>query len=315
LVIEAMMDVVAELGFASATVKLVTARARVSRRTFYEFFTGLEDCFMTVLDEGMDRMARVMSDAFAVEDDWLDGLLGAEAAVLTYLDSEPVLARVLLVEALGAGAWALERRERNIGILRDLILEHWPILASGGPFPPLAAVGVMASVLGIMQGHLVRGDPAPLLSLLGPLMGVIVGPYLDAEGVSREIERGSELARELLARPGRPKDGAGPGRRRVAGVDVPVGLLDPRAHRARLCLSYVVKHPGVSNNEVGAGIGVPYRGQVTKLLDRLAALGLLSKRAGAPGHPNAWLATPAGKEAALALAGAGKRSQTVHGQQ
>ena len=293
------MEVVAERGFAGATVKLVSARASVSRHTFYELFRDLEDCFMAVLDDGMVRMAGVMSDAFAGEEDWLDGLLAAEAAVLSYLDGEPVFARALLVEALGAGTWALERRERNVAMLRDLIVEHWPDALAQGP--PLAAVGVMGSLLEIMQGHLLRGDPAPLISLLGPLMGVIVGPYLDAEAVAREIERGNERAREMMR--GSPHAPA----RRVGGVDVPDALLDPRAHRLRLCLLYVVEQGerglAPSNQEIGEAVGVSHRGQLAKLLSRLVALGLLAKRAGAPGHPNAWYATPAGERAATVLAG------------
>jgi len=57
-----------------------------------------------------------------------------------------------------------------------------------------------------------------------------------------------------------------------------------------------------SNKEIGEAIGVSHRGQLAKLLGRLAEQGLLVKRAGAPGHPNAWSATPAGERVALALA-------------
>jgi AcrR family transcriptional regulator len=103
----------------------VCAEAKISRRTFYEVFPSLEGCFLAVLDRGMETMAGVMLGAFAGERDWLDGLLAAEAAVLTFLDGEPELARVLLVEALGAGSWALERRQDNVGVLRDLIVERF----------------------------------------------------------------------------------------------------------------------------------------------------------------------------------------------
>jgi DNA-binding FadR family transcriptional regulator len=56
-----------------------------------------------------------------------------------------------------------------------------------------------------------------------------------------------------------------------------------------------------SNREVGEAIGVPHRGQVGRLLERLAALGLLVKRPGAPGHPNAWSATEHGERVAQML--------------
>ncbi len=48
-----------------------------------------------------------------------------------------------------------------------------------------------------MHARIVKGKPAPFIELLGPLMGLIVAPYLDARGVEREIERGEELARKI----------------------------------------------------------------------------------------------------------------------
>ncbi len=51
-IVTAMVEVVAERGFAHTTVRLVSARARVSTRTFYEEFEGLRECFIAGLDIG-----------------------------------------------------------------------------------------------------------------------------------------------------------------------------------------------------------------------------------------------------------------------
>ncbi len=299
--LEAMVQLVDEHGFAGVSVGLLVARAKVSTRTFYECFEGLEDCFGAVLDAGMERMATVMLHAFAGEEDWLDGLLAAEAAVLTCLDDDLQAARVLLVQAFGAGAWVLERRQDNVTALRELIVEQFKDTPLGGDFPPLAASGVMASVIGIMHDHLVRGAGAPMLSLLGPLMGVITAPYLDPEGVAREVRRGEDLSTAILdGRAPRPEYPAAP----RADV-VPAELLAPGAHRARQCVRFIAEQgrqgQGPSNREIGAAIGIAHQGQVSTLLRRLAALGLLAKRPGAAGHPNAWSLTEAGKLVAHTL--------------
>jgi hypothetical protein len=159
---------------------------------------------------------------------------------------------------------------------------------------PLAPEGAMASVLGVVYARLAAREPEPLLGLLGPLMGMIVGPFMSTDEVAHEIEKGDALAQKMLS--GRAQSPQPGGQR--AGMDIPAALRDPRAHRARLCLRYVVEqgrrgsHP--SNREVGEAIGVVHRPQVSALLALLSDLGLLSKREGGPGRRNAWSATPDG---------------------
>jgi AcrR family transcriptional regulator len=285
-----MIAVIAERGYEGASVEAVCARAGVSRRTFYELFGSFEECFLEILDHGMETMAAVMLGAFAGHEDWLDALLAGEAAVLDYLDGEPEFARVLLVDALGTGSWALARRQDNVGALRDMIVERFEDTPLGGDFPPMAAAGVMASLLGIMHEHLLRREPEPLISLLGPLMGVITAPYLDEQGVEREVRRGEELAREIQAR---KVQGVERG-----GLEVPAWLRNVRSERARMCVLYLAEHPGSSNRELAAGIGITNEGQVSKLLTRLEHAGILDKLSHGPGKPNACRLTPYGEEIA-----------------
>ncbi len=257
-ILRAMVEVAGERGFEHVSVRLLTARAGVSTRTFYEEFEDLRDCFLAVLDLALERAGGLIAQAFAREERWQDGVLGALASLLSFFDSEPVLARVWFVEAMAAGSWALARREEIVAQLRAGMIEHWATRGEQAP-DPVAATGVMASVLGLIQTQLVTERPEPLIELLGPSMGFVTSLYLDKEDVKREVERGEALAREIRA-----------GRSSIQA---------PWATRA-----------------VSAGVAIP------------AALGLLVKRAGAPGHPNAWSATPAGEGVALALASGDRRA-------
>jgi AcrR family transcriptional regulator len=312
-VLEAMAGVIAEGGYESASVRLVCARARVSPRTFYELFGSFEDCFLAILDRGMEVMAGVMQGAFAGEGegDWLDRMLAGEAAVLSFLDREPQFARVLLVDALGAGSWALARRQDNVGVLRDLIVEQFKDTPLGGDFPPLAASGVMASLLGIMHEHLLHRKPEPLISLLGPLMGVITTPYLSREDVAREIARGEELARRIEAgegpvpsradtRGGMPAGGAG-AQDPEESVALPVRLREPNARRARECLLFLAyqgeRGRSPSNREIAVGVGIAHSSQISQLLSYLLEEGLIGKLSEGVGKRNAWQLTPSGEQA------------------
>jgi AcrR family transcriptional regulator len=301
-VLDAMVAVAGEQGFGSASVETVVKRARVSRRTFYEQFDSLEDCFAAVLEEALERSGAMIAEAFERAETWEDGVLGALSGLLVLFDSEPVHARVWLIEAVAAGSWAFEQRERNVAVLRRLILEHRPPPREGSAEAPQpdspSVVGVMAAVLGVIHTHLITRQPEPLIMLLGPLMGIVCGTSIDPHNTAREVKRGEERTRQLLSEPYLPPRPVAQG---VLEVEIPAGLRDPRAHRARLCLRYLFAHPGASNSQVGAGVGVADHTQISKLLSRLYGLGLLEKSPGAPGRPNAWSLSEQGVLVAQAL--------------
>jgi AcrR family transcriptional regulator len=285
---DAMVLVVGEYGFAGTTVGGVCACAGVSRRSFYECFDGLRDCFLAVIDEGYRRAHELICLAFEGEDCWREGVSTALGLLLGLFDDEPMLARVWFVETLAAGSWALERRGCHVAALTATIVERWPV-PEGTPVNPLAAVGVMESVLGILHTRLLMGAGEPLVGLLGPLMGIVSAPYVGGAAAVVEIERGEARARGILA-------GREPrlGYEGSCEVQIPSTLRDPRAHRARECLRYLAQNPGVSNREVAAAVGIRRQEQISRLLARLHALGLLVKPAAPRGAANAWSLTPYG---------------------
>lgn len=300
-ILQAIVDVVAERGVPGASVGLVIARAQVSRRAFYECFAGLEDATVAVMDGALAQLSALASRALQEHRSWRDGMRAALAEVLAFFDAQPALARVCVVESLGGGPVVLARREYIVSAFRALVVAS--IETQVTPASPLAAEAVMASVMGIVHTHIVTEESRPLLELLGPLMGLATSLYLDGGEVQREIERGEELAQEMLER--RASQAA---LRADADtrVHVPAELLSSRAHHARQCLLYVAEQNerglSPSNRQVGEGIGLSHRGQVARLLGKLAVLGLIVKCSAGEGYPNAWSVTPQGQDVARALA-------------
>ena len=301
----AMVEVAGERGFENTTVKLLTSRAGVSTSTFYEEFKGLRDCLIAVLDLALERVGGLIAQAFACEERWQDGVLGALTRLLVFFDSEPLLTRVWFVESVTAGSWALQRRERITAQLRSMIIEYWAV-RGGEPPEPVAATGVMASVLGLIQAHLVNDEPGSLIELLGPSMGLVTTLYLDKQVVAQEVERAARLARDLRAGdapgwalPPPPPEGIAGG-----GPDdeVPARLANPSGRRVRECLLCLAEHPDSSNSEVATAIGVAHRSQISKLLSYLLEEGLAVKCSGGVGAPNAWRLTARGEDTARALA-------------
>jgi AcrR family transcriptional regulator len=283
--LEAMVAVVSERGYARATVGVLCAQAGISRRSFYECFDSREECFLAVIDDGYRQVSTLIARAFErAKGDWREGLRGALAELLSLFDRRPELARVWLVECLAAGAWALERRARHIEALTEQIVGFWSELSGMGSHP-LAAVGVMETLLGIVQTHALTTPSEPMVTLLGPLMGVVVAPYLDEQGVEVEIAVSAALAQELRAAPPINPPGLNPS-------PPPDPVLAPRAHRARTCLRYLASHPGASNRQVADAVGIKSHTQASALLARLQRAGLLIKTPAPPGGANAWTLTP-----------------------
>jgi AcrR family transcriptional regulator/DNA-binding MarR family transcriptional regulator len=284
----ATVRVVDELGYANATVTTVTNRARVSRRTFYELFSNREECLTAVLE---DVAALVEGEIVAAGLEglaWRERVRGGLWVILSFLDREPALARVCVVQALRGGPRLLERREEILAGLAAIVDEGRLEGARAGGCTPLTAEGTVGAAFAIVYARLLRGEREPLTGLLGELMGMIVLPYMGAAAARRE------LARPAPAETSRVPDGTAAGEGAVG--DPLQGVPMRLTYRTARVLEGVAEHPGASNREVAQRGGVHDPGQVSKLLARLERLGLLTNtgEGHTKGEPNAWSLTPKG---------------------
>ena len=165
-------------GYAHSTVSEITALAHVSRRTFYELFSGSEECLLRMFEEILDR---ARSQVAAAELDglaWRERMRGGLWAILCFLDAEPVLARAGVVQSARGGPRVIELRERLLAELAAVIDEGRAAAGRGADSPELIAEGLVGAVASILHTRLVRGESAPLRNLQGELMAMIVAPYL-----------------------------------------------------------------------------------------------------------------------------------------
>ncbi len=101
----------------------VTGRARVSRRTFYELFGNLDACLVGLMDGVVGRIGRELAAAGLERLAWRERVRGGLWVILSFLDEEPVLARICVVQALGGGPRVLECREQLLGCLAGVLDE------------------------------------------------------------------------------------------------------------------------------------------------------------------------------------------------
>lgn len=281
-----VFDAVQELGYPRTTVAEIIRRAGVSRKTFYDLFSGREDCFVALLEETIARAAIVAGGAFYESRHWRAGVRLALGRLLLLMEREPALARLWLVEAVKGGDRVLARRAQAVEHLANLIGEGRAASKSAYEPPGAIAEGVVGGVLEILRGRVVTSPDASLIELLGPMMYMIVLPYL-----------GERVARRELDKPGPTVMAGEPDRALASGGDPLEGLDMRLTYRTVRVLVVIGARPGASNREVAQGSGVDDQGQISKLLSRLARLELIENRGPgqAKGGANAWQLTPRGK--------------------
>jgi AcrR family transcriptional regulator len=110
-----MGDVVADKGYAAATVADVVRAAGVSRTTFYEQFRSKEDCFIESYEHGVGVLLDAIRSAVrATAGGWRDQLRAGMRAYLHALGADRRFARTYLLEIHGAGEAALDARARAL---------------------------------------------------------------------------------------------------------------------------------------------------------------------------------------------------------
>jgi AcrR family transcriptional regulator len=283
----AAVEAVEEVGYARMTVAQVIGRAKVSRKTFYDVFSDREDCFLAAFDRAIDQASTLARDAYEHEPAWRDGIRASLLRLLMFLDDEPGLAKLCVVEALGAGTRVLGRRAQILEALAGVIDRGRSVASSTREPPDVTAEGVVGAIFAVLHTRLLEHHEQPLTSLLNPLMSMIVLPYLGSKAANRELNRPTVDT---------PDDARQPVRSR--SKDPLEGLQMRLTYRTVRVLMVIAEHPGASNREIAEGSGIADQGQISKLLTRLARLKLVENTGEGQerGASNAWHLTERGMQ-------------------
>jgi AcrR family transcriptional regulator len=277
----AVTEVAAERTAGDVTVARIVDRAGVSRRTFYEVFDDCEDCLLAAFDRAVACASERVVEAYREQNGWRDRLRVSLVALLVFLDDQPFMGRLLIVESLGGGRGMLERRRRVMSTIVETVDEGRAEAKVGSGATPITAEGVVGAVLSVIHARLLEPDHKPLVELVNPLMNMIVLPY-----------RGPAAARRELTAPVPKTTAPHPISTRSPLNDLHMRLT----YRTIRVLAYIALDPGSSNRTIGEASGIADQGQTSKLLARLTKLGLIENTGIGPtrGEPNAWTLTTHG---------------------
>jgi len=162
--------VFARAGYADATAEAIAREAGMSKATFYEHFGNKEDCIVALFDAATDMVLGAMREAAARDgaDDPQARVRSTLGAFLETMASYPDQSQTLLVEIVGAGPRALERRDRALEAVTQYLEELNAQDAERGATPRLReydAFAIVGAVVELASRQIRTGVPNDIREL------------------------------------------------------------------------------------------------------------------------------------------------------
>jgi AcrR family transcriptional regulator len=119
--VDAVADVAGREGYSRLTVERVLEVAGVSRASFYQYFTNLDDCFWTAYRRHAEQL---VADAIAASRASREPQLAVLEAVVATALARPSVARLLMCEGLAAGTRGQLERDALIAQLEHAMTAY-----------------------------------------------------------------------------------------------------------------------------------------------------------------------------------------------
>jgi len=190
----AVAEAVAEQGFVTTTVADIIARARLSRRTFYEHFADKEECFLAAYDTVVEQLLAAVGQAYEQAEGWPQKVHDGLETFLAYLAAEPAFARMCIVEVVAAGPEARGRRDAAMRVFVDFLEPGRAEAPKGIVVPALAADIVVGGIYEIIYSRLQRNAADELVEMLPELLYSALVPYIGHRAAERAVAEAREHA-------------------------------------------------------------------------------------------------------------------------
>lgn len=185
--LQATVEVAAEVGYQRTSVARVIQYAGVSRRTFYDLFADREECFLAAYDEVVTHVLSLVGDARGEGSSAAERVRGALEALLRFCADEPRAARLCIVEVLAAGPAARARRAATMERLAGLIEEPLRDLHGDNGLGSLSARAFIGGLHELIYEPVARGEVSELPGLAERMLRIQVAPLApvrDASAIS-----------------------------------------------------------------------------------------------------------------------------------
>src|SRR3954453_14081801 len=186
---EAAAAVFARVGYAEATAEAIAREAGMSKATFYEHFDNKGDCILSLFGAATQVLVGAMQSAGEAESGERlpprQRYARAIGALLDLMQQRRDFAQTLLVEIIGAGPRAMERRDAFVAGFATFIDQRNAEDPPAGLMPRLAsphdAYAVVGAIIELASRQIRTGVPEDIRDLEPVIERLITGVLAAAD--------------------------------------------------------------------------------------------------------------------------------------
>jgi AcrR family transcriptional regulator len=174
---DAMAELCVEQGYRATTMTHVVARAKTSRNTAYQHFSGREEILLALLDQSFSQLI-ALAEAACQAAEPEERIEAGLSAVLTWVAEEPARAWALFVEASCATSESLRRYLEMITKFTTLLRGNVP---KEVPRPATTEESLVGGIASILRFRILNGEAQRAPELLPELAAFLRMPFIATE--------------------------------------------------------------------------------------------------------------------------------------
>ena len=178
---QALAELIAERGYRDVSSTDIAARVGITTEQFFRHFPDKEQCFIAAYDEAIDEAMQRVYAAAATGKPWPERVQACLAAFLAYVADNPTLARMCLVETVGAGPGTVTRYEDTIARFIPLLRLGREQSEFGSRLPETMEETMVGGLFWLLHDKIINREVERIEALLPELTQFVLTPYLGSE--------------------------------------------------------------------------------------------------------------------------------------
>ena len=177
----AATEVFAKRGYLETTIDHLVAAAGIGVGSFYDLFQSKELCFMQVYESIVSDVRDRLREAAAGSEHPPTQVCACLRTLLEMIESEPLRAKVALIEVQTAGPRMVDRHQRNLDAAIPLLRRCRELSPFEEKLPATLEPAIVGGVAWLAHQRLAAGEAQGFAALYGELVDIVLGPYFGEE--------------------------------------------------------------------------------------------------------------------------------------
>jgi AcrR family transcriptional regulator len=186
-ILDATAATVREHGYGASTVADIAAAAHVSRRSFYNEFSGKSDAFVAAYEHGFQMTLTAAAPAFFSTGEWSERVWQSALAFTRLFEREPAFAHLGFVECYALGP-SFESRVHEMQLAFTLFLEDGHRRSAEARAPSSVCSALTASAIAEVGFQVSCRSPAHYIRRMQPLaVYIALSSVIGSEAAGRFV--------------------------------------------------------------------------------------------------------------------------------